>query len=43
MDKGSAVLQLSLAAFRNSVIDRLAALSRLYVAAYSGLACFITD
>jgi hypothetical protein len=30
MDEGSAVLQLSLAAFRDSVVDRLAALSRLY-------------
>jgi hypothetical protein len=43
MDKGSAVLQLSLPAFRDPVIDRLAALSRLYVPAYAGLACFITD
>lgn len=43
MDKESTAVQLSLAAFRDPVVDHLAALSRLYVPAYPELTRFVTD
>ena len=39
-DKGCALLQCSLAAFRDPVLNRLAALYILRVTAHSGLTCF---
>ena len=42
-DEGTAILQLPLLGFCSPVLNRLAALSRLYVPAYLGLTCFILD
>ncbi|EUC27300.1 hypothetical protein COCCADRAFT_112075 [Bipolaris zeicola 26-R-13] len=42
-DEGTAILGLSLPRFCDPVLNRLAALSRLYVPAYLGLTCFILD
>jgi hypothetical protein len=42
MNEGTVVLELSLSGFRDPV-NHLAALSRLYAPAYSGLTCFILD